>query len=69
MNDVILFAKAQGYDSARAVGKWKGFALYEPIMKAPGARVGLPHFILVKGGEIRMTTPDEAFEIFDKTIG
>jgi hypothetical protein len=41
--------------------------VYDPIYDESDdmPAIGLPHKILVKGDKIRLTTPDEAFEILD----
>ena len=60
---VIEFAQSQGYETALRLKNWKGFEVYEPIMKKDEVSyTGLPLLILVKGDEIRMSTPDEALE-------
>lgn len=68
LEKVIEFAKKNGYDGAEPRGEWKGYEVYEPTFKDSGeelAIVGLPLVILVKGEEIRMSTPDEALERLD----
>lgn len=64
MNErVIEFARSQGYETALRLKNWKGFEVYEPIMKKDEVSyTGLPLLILVKGDEIRMSTPEEALE-------
>lgn len=60
---VIEFAISQGYETALRLKNWKGFEVYEPIMKKDEVSfTGLPLLILVKGDEIRMSTPEEALE-------
>lgn len=59
----IEFAISQGYETALRLKNWKGFEVYEPIMKKDEVSyTGLPLLILVKGDEIRMSTPEEALE-------
>ena len=62
---VLEFAKAQGYDDVRHIGKWRRFDTWEPFIKREGEnefpKIGLPFLILVKGDTIRMSTEDEAF--------
>lgn len=66
LNDVIEFAKKHGYDDAKFLSKWKGYDVYEPIFDGEDDRyVGLPYVILVKGDEIRLSTPKEAFDFID----
>lgn len=65
---VIEFAKKNGYDGAEPCGEWRGYEVYEPTFEDSGkelAIVGLPLVILVKGEEIRMSTPDESLERLD----
>lgn len=65
VKSVMDFAEKQGYESAYLVLKWKGYDVYQPVYSDEMSYIGLPLMILVKGEKIRMTTPDEAFEIFD----
>ena len=61
--EVITFAKAQGYDDASYIGKWKEYEVYEPVYSGDDVSfVGVPLLILVKGDSIRMSTVEEAFE-------
>ena len=63
---VLQFAKKQGYDRVRHIGKWREFEAYEPMVKEAGEGdypcIGLPFLILVKGDIIRMSTEEEAFQ-------
>ena len=67
---VLAFAKKQGYDDVRHIGKWREFDTWEPFIKCEGEdgfpKIGLPFLILVKGETIRMSTEDEAFEHLDE---
>lgn len=67
LDEVIKFAKAQGYKSAEQVESWKGFDVFEPVYdtKDEISVIGLPLVILVKGDQIRMSTPDEAIQCID----
>lgn len=66
LEEVIRFAKEQGYDSAVPLDPWRGFDVYEPVFEGEGVpRVGLPLVILVKGNAVRMSTPKEAFALID----
>lgn len=65
VKSVMDFAEKQGYESAYLVLKWNGYDVYQPVFSDEMSYIGLPLMILVKGEKIRMTTPDEAFEIFD----
>ncbi len=63
LEKIIEFAKENGYDSARKFKDWKGYEAYEPIVdESEDFLSGLPFMILVKGDEIRMSTPEEALE-------
>lgn len=64
---IVAYAKTQGYKDAKYLHKWRDFDVYEPIYSEDIAYIGLPLMILVKGEEIRMTTPDEAFKHLDET--
>ena len=65
---VVAFARKQGYDNVRQLEPWKGFDVYEPIFDGDEESfVGLPLLVLVKGNEIRMSTPDEAFKHIEET--
>lgn len=67
MDEIIKFAKKQGYSSAEHIGTWNGYDVYEPLFNGNGIpAVGLPLAILTKGKEIRMSTPDEAMKILDE---
>ena len=70
-NEIIAFAKEQGYDSVAPLGKWREYECYEPIFggatEEEPAIVGPPLIILVKDDEIRMSTEDEAFLQMDET--
>ena len=44
---------------------WHGFEVYTPVYSIEPACIGLPLIILVKDGNIRLSTPDEAFEYLD----
>ena len=66
---INAFAKTHGYDTAKKRGMWKGYEVYEPIMGGGGSPcIGLPYYILVKDGKIRMSTHDEVFDIFDSLL-
>jgi len=62
---VLQFAKTRGYDSIRKRRKtWNGYDVYEPIYrKGVISYIGLPLVILVKENEIRLSTPQESFEL------
>lgn len=65
--EIIAFAKTQGYDDVLHIGKWKEYEAYEPIYSGDVSFVGVPLLILVKGGSIRMSTVEEAFEQLNGT--
>lgn len=64
--EIIAFAKKQGYDGVLPLGKWKEYDAYEPTVneatEEDPACVGLPLMILVKDDKIRMSTVEEAYE-------
>ena len=63
MDAIIRFAKKQGYDTVARLEPWNGFDVYEPLFEGEDdAIVGLPLVILVKGDEIRMSTPEESMQ-------
>lgn len=66
---INAFAKKWGYDGTEYQGKWRGYDVYEPTTKGATetdpAIIGLPLIILVKGNDIRLSTPDEAFAYLD----
>lgn len=68
LNLAIKMAQKSIYESARYLGKWKGFDVYEPVFEDNEVHfVGTPEFILAKNGSMRWTTGiDEAFAIMDK---
>lgn len=63
---ILKFAKDNGYDGILPLGKWKEYDAYEPTFagkeKDSFSCVGPPLMILVKGEEIRMSTIEEAYE-------
>ena len=65
--EVLEYAKKMDYESVKFRFKWKGYNVYEPIYSEELSYIGLPLMILEKDGKIRMTNPDEAFEILDIT--
>lgn len=68
INKIIKFAEEQGYSGAVYLNEWRGYSCYEPTFSEDEvAFVGLPLIILVKGDEIRMSTPEEAMQHIDET--
>lgn len=69
MEKIIEYAKAEGYDSAEYAGQWLDYEIYHPHFEGEDelhpAMVGLPFSILVKGETIRMSKPEEIFQILD----
>ena len=66
MEDIVKFAKENGFDKAEYLGEWKGFSVYEPMMKEEGVfHIGLPLKMLQKNKTIRMSTADEAMILND----
>ncbi len=66
---ILNFAQQRGYDSIKKLSVvYYDYEVYEPTFDFDGvAYVGLPLCILVKGDNIRMTTPDEAMELLKIT--
>lgn len=62
-NRVTEFAKSKGFTGAEYLKKWNGYECYEPTMGDSDYFTGLPIVIMVKGEEIRMSTPKEAMQI------
>lgn len=64
MDNVIQFAKDNGYDNAKYRGVWEGYKVYEPFYNDEGSPcIGLPYFILTNKTEMRMCEPEECFKI------
>ena len=54
LENIIKFAQMSIYDTADYIGKWNGYAVYEPGWNDDDEHcVGFPSFILVKGESIR----------------
>lgn len=68
LNLAIKMAQKSIYDSARYLGEWRGFGVYEPTFEDDEVHfIGQPEFILAKNGSMRWTMGlDEAFAIMDK---
>lgn len=70
-NEIIKFAKSQGYDGVAPLGKWRDYDAYEPVINDTNeenpAIVGPPLIILVRGDEIRMSTEDEAYQQLEES--
>lgn len=65
---IIEFAEQNGYSGAVYLNEWRGYSCYEPTFSEEGvSHVGLPLIIMVKGDEIRMSTPEEAMQHIDET--
>ncbi len=63
-NSIKNYSKECGYDGVMLqTTMWRGYTVYEPFLEEP-ACVGLPHSILVKGNELRLTNEKEVFEVF-----
>ena len=48
-------------DSYKRSKDWKGYEVYEPVYNKP-IEIGAPLVVLVKGDEVRLSTPEESFE-------
>ena len=67
---IIAFAKENGYDGVKPLGKWREFDAYEPTFDGKEddlACVGPPLMILVAGEKIRMSTIEEAYQQIDES--
>lgn len=63
---VVKFAKENGYDNAKYIGKWQDFKVYEPTFNNKEVHyVGYPLSILEKNNKIRFTTEKECFDVLD----
>lgn len=68
LEKIIKFAKDNGYATAKKLNPWNGYEVYEPIMNdGEISFIGPPLIILVKGEEIRMSTPEEAYQRIEDT--
>ena len=66
MDEIIKFAKENGYETVKRLDiQFKGYEVYEPSFDDEMPVVGLPLFILAKGTELRLTSPEECFKILD----
>lgn len=62
-DEIVGFAKEQGYDDVLHIAKWKDYEVYEPVFNGDDVSfVGVPLIILVKDKMIRMSTVEESFE-------
>lgn len=56
LQKVKKMARNAGYHDAKAIGKWKGYEVAEPIFTDGVVHyIGIPMFILVKDGTMRWT--------------
>lgn len=56
LENIKKFAQKSIYDTVEYIGKWNGYAVYEPGFNNDEPHfVGFPSFILVKGDSIRWT--------------
>lgn len=61
------FAKNEGFKGAKFLGNWNGYEVYERLLEGNEIHyVGLPRVILVKGGQARLSTVEEAFQFLDE---
>ena len=59
------FAAYHGYDRAEFLCRWKNYEVYEPITKKERI-TGLPYKILIRDGDVRLSTINETFDIMDE---
>ncbi len=68
---IIEFAKSQGYDGVKPLGQWRGYDAYEPTFNGSSecspAMIGPPLLILADRDGVRMSTVDEAFAHIDES--
>lgn len=64
---VEAYAKELGYETAKKIGHWNNYDVYEPLMDLTDGIpiIGIPVFILSRGAEVRTSTQDESFKIMD----
>ena len=67
IQEVISYAKENGYCYAEHIAEWRGFDVYQPRYTGENEtwETGPPYVILVDGDEIRFSTYDETFEFLD----
>lgn len=65
LDSLLRFSKKRGYESVIERGAWRGYDVYEMVLSGKEVYVGIPQYIVVEGDKMRLTTPDEAFEIMD----
>ena len=61
---ILEFIEDLQADSYKEGISWKGFKVYIPEYKNNPA-IGLPYVILVKGEEVRLSTPEESLEYLE----
>ena len=62
-NDIVKFAKDNGYETAEFNGQWREYDVYKPVYNSKNiCMIGLPYIILVKDNKIRMSTEKECFD-------
>jgi len=67
MSKIIDFAKQNGYETAKYIGKWRDYDVYEPIFNSDEISfTGVPLVVLVRGEEMRMSTVEEAYRRIDE---
>lgn len=62
------FLDENGIDSAVRQEDWNGYAVYEPDRKQYGFYSGPPVYVLVKDGEVRLTSDEEGFSIYREQL-
>lgn len=70
-NDVEKWAKENtdyNFDGLKKGRDWNGYEVWEELYDKP-ACVGYPLVILVKGGEIRESSPEESLDYLDFSEG
>ena len=60
------FAVENGYDDVKYIGEWKGYKVFNPIIKSDKPLcLGYPLKILKKNDELRISSIPESLEILD----
>lgn len=56
-----------GVEKANKGKSWKGYDVYIPDTSNLGKYIGYPYIILVKGDEVRLSTPEESLDYLEFT--
>ena len=64
IKEIEEFAKLQGYETMTKLKDWNNYEVYELHNLEPSI-MGMFRCILVKNGEMRVSTDEEAFKILE----